>query len=136
MKNKRIVIPNKKLSYEKGGSVKSLPPFIICILCFVCGDFNEYGFVETFDVIYSSLTMMHFKDKKQVILKVAALLNDGGIFCLSIDKNQSEYIDMGTRKVKIYPDTPDNIISLIDASSMNVANVFETDNAYIIVSNK
>ena len=73
--------------------------------------------------------MMHFKDKKQVILKVAALLNDGGIFCLSIDKNQSEYIDMGTRKVKIYPDTPDNIISLIDASSMNVANVFETDNA-------
>ena len=105
-------------------------------ICFVCGDFNEYGFVETFDVIYSSLTMMHFKDKKQVILKVAALLNDGGIFCLSIDKNQSEYIDMGTRKVKIYPDTPDNIISLIDASSMNVANVFETDNAYIIVSNK
>ena len=103
---------------------------------FVCGDFNECDFVETFDVIYSSLTMMHFKDKKQVISKVDALLNDGGIFCLSIDKNQSEYIDMGTRKVKIYPDTPDNIISLINASSMNVESVFETDNAYIIVSSK
>ena len=105
-------------------------------ICFVCGDFNEYGFVETFDVIYSSLTMMHFKDKKQVILKVATLLNDGGIFCLSIDKNQSEYIDMGTRRIKIYPDTPENIISLINASSMCVSNVFETDNAYIIVSKK
>ena len=105
-------------------------------ICFACGDFNEYGFVETFDVIYSSLTMMHFKDKKQVILKVAALLNDGGIFCLSIEKKQSEYIDMGTRKVKIYPDTPENIISLINESSMNVASVFETDNAYIIVNNK
>ena len=79
---------------------------------------------------------MHFKDKEHVILKVADLLNDGGIFCLSIDKNQSEYIDMGTRKVKIYPDTPDNIISLINASPMNVTSVFETDNAYIIVSNK
>ena len=105
-------------------------------ICFVCGDFNEYDFVETFDVIYSSLTMMHFKDKNQVISKVATLLNDGGIFCLSIDKNQSKYINMGTRKLKIHPDTPDNIISLINASSMNVANVFETDNAYIIVSNK
>ena len=105
-------------------------------ICFVCGDFNEYDFVETFDVIYSSLTMMHFKDKNHVISKVATLLNDGGIFCLSIDKNQSKYINMGTRKLKIHPDTPDNIISLINASSMNVANVFETDNAYIIVSNK
>ena len=38
--------------------------------------------------------------------------------------------------VKIYPDSPDNIISLINASAMNVANVFETDNAYIIVGNK
>ena len=80
--------------------------------------------------------MMHFKDKKQVILNVDALLNDGGIFCLSIDKNQSEYIDMGTRRIKIYPDKPENIISLINASSMCVSNVFETDNAYIIVSKK
>ena len=102
----------------------------------VCGDFCDYDFAQTFDVIYSSLTMMHFKDKEQVILKVAALLNDNGIFCLSIDKNQSKYIDMGTRKIEIYPDTPEDIISLIRASSMNVANVFETDNAYIIVSNK
>ena len=105
-------------------------------IVFVCDDFNDYPFSETFDVIYSSLTMMHFRYKKQVIAKIDALLNKDGIFCLSIDKNQSEYIDMGTRKVKIYPDTPDNIISLIDASSMIVANVFETDNAYIIVSNK
>ncbi len=105
-------------------------------ISFVCGDFNDYNFVETFDVIYSSLTKMHFKNKEQIILKVAALLNNSGIFCLSIDKNQSEYIDMGTRKVKIYPDTPDNIISLINASSMTVASVFDIDNAYIIVSNK
>ena len=105
-------------------------------ISFVCSDFNDYNFVETFDVIYSSLTMMHFKNKEQIILKVAALLNNSGIFCLSIDKNQSEYIDMGTREVKIYPDTPDNIISLINASSMTVASVFDIDNAYIIVSNK
>ncbi len=104
-------------------------------LSFVCDDFNVYSFKETFDVIYSSLTMMHFENKEQVISKVATLLNKDGIFCLSIDKNQDEYIDMVTRKIKIYPDTLDNITSLINATSMSVARVLETENAYIIVSN-
>ena len=105
-------------------------------ISFVCADFNTHAFNETFDIIYSSLTMMHFENKQQVISKVDTLLDKGGVFCLSIDKNQSDYIDMGTRKIKIYPDTLDNIKSLIDASSMTVTNIYETDNAYIIVSKK
>ena len=103
---------------------------------FVCSDFNGHEFDETFDVIYSSLTMMHFKDKATVITKVDKLLNDNGIFCLSIDKNQSEYIDMGTRKIKVYPDTLDNIVSIIGETAMSVVKVIETDNAYIVVSRK
>ena len=103
---------------------------------FVCSDFNSYDFEETFDVIYSSLTMMHFENKAAVITKIVKLLKDNGIFCLSIDKNQSEYIDMGNRKVKIYPDTLDNITSIIGDVAMSVVNVIETDNAYIIVSRK
>ena len=103
---------------------------------FVCSDFNSHEFEETFDVIYSSLTMMHFKDKATVITKVDKLLNDNGIFCLSIDKNQSEYIDMGTRKIKVYPDNLDNIISIIGETAMSVVKVIETDNAYIVVSRK
>lgn len=105
-------------------------------ISFVCADFNTHPFNETFDIIYSSLTMMHFENKQQVISKVDTLLAKGGVFCLSIDKNQNDYIDMGTRKIKIYPDTLDNIKSLIDASSMTVTNIYETDNAYIIVSKK
>ena len=105
-------------------------------ISFVCADFNTHPFNETFDIIYSSLTMMHFENKQQVISKVDTLLDKGGVFCLSIDKNQSDYIDMGTRKIKVYPDTLDNIKSLIDASSMTVTNIYETDNAYIIVSKK
>ena len=103
---------------------------------FVCSDFNSHEFEETFDVIYSSLTMMHFKGKATVITKVDKLLNDNGIFCLSIDKNQSEYIDMGTRKIKVYPDNLDNIISIIGETAMSVVKVIETDNAYIVVSRK
>lgn len=55
----------------------------------VCGDFLTYSFGETFDVIYSSLTFMHIKNKQAALNKVAALLNDGGRFVLSIDKNQN-----------------------------------------------
>ena len=103
---------------------------------FVCSDFNSHEFDETFDVIYSSLTMMHFKNKATVITKVDKLLNDNGILCLSIDKNQSEYIDMGTRKIKVYPDNLDNIVSIIGETAMSVVKVIETDNAHIIVSRK
>ena len=43
---------------------------------------------------------------------------------------------MGTRKIKVYPDTLDNIISLIGATSMSIVKTIETDNAHIIVSRK
>ena len=105
-------------------------------ISFICDDFSDYQFDGTFDVIYSSLTMMHFRDKKQVVTKIDTLLNKGGIFCLSIDKNQGEYIDMGTRKVRVYPDTLDNMTSIIKETEMSVAMVFETENAYIIASKK
>lgn len=105
-------------------------------ISFICDDFNVHEFCETFDIIYSSLTMMHFKQKAQVIAKIDTLLNDNGIFCVSLDKNESEYIDMGTRKIKVYPDTADGITSLVEATAMSVAKVIETEKAYIIVSKK
>ena len=73
----------------------------------ICDDFMIHNFDKKFDVIYSSLTFMHIEDKQRAINKVASLLNNAGIFVLSIDKNQSDYIDMSTRKIKIFPDTPD-----------------------------
>ena len=47
-------------------------------ISFICDDFRDYQFTRTFDVIYSSLTMMHFKNKATVITKVYKLLNDDG----------------------------------------------------------
>ena len=69
--------------------------------------------------------MMHFEDKVAVISKIDKLLNASGIFCLSIDKNQSEYIDMGTRKIKVYPDNLDYIISIIVKTAISVVKVIE-----------
>lgn len=100
---------------------------------FICANFFDYDFDETFDVIYSSLTMMHFEKKQRIIFKINELLNKNGIFCLSINKNLREYIDMGDYKLKIYPDNLDDITKYINLTDMNIVNQFETDFAYVFI---
>lgn len=100
------------------------------------GDFLSYRFECSFDVIYSSLTFMHIKDKQAAINKVAALLSDEGRFVLSIDKNQDEYIDTGKSKIKIYPDNPKSITSYIKNAEMETESFFETEYAYIFCAKR
>ena len=100
----------------------------------ICADFTEYNFEHKFDVIYSSLTFMHIKDKQAAINKVKSLLNIGGRFVLSIDKNQSDTIDYETRKIKIHPDNKEDIVKYITQSGMNLIKVFETDFAFISIA--
>ena len=98
----------------------------------ICDDFTKHQFTETFDVIYSSLTMMHFRDKKLVIDRMYSLLKDGGLLCLSIDKNQSEWIDMGNRSIRIYPDTPERTIALAEQAGLKTKSLVEVENAHLI----
>jgi 2-polyprenyl-3-methyl-5-hydroxy-6-metoxy-1,4-benzoquinol methylase len=105
-------------------------------ISYICDDFHCVCFLKVYDVVYSSLTMMHFEDKAQVITKVSELLKADGIFCLSISKDQSPYIDMGSRKPRVYPDTPEHIISLVQSTDMSIVNISETPQAYVIVSKK
>lgn len=99
----------------------------------VCGDFLIYSFDKQFDIIYSSLTFMHIKDKQGAINKVAGLLRPNGRFVLSTDKSKAEYIDMGSRKVKIYPDSPDDIRGYCKTAKLVIEKQFETDFATIFV---
>lgn len=99
----------------------------------ICDDFITHQFTETFDVIYSSLTMMHFQDKRSVIGKIHALLNCKGLLCLSIDKSRSEWIDMGSRRIRIYPDTKENIVTLAEQAGMKTKRITEIENAYLLV---
>ena len=102
----------------------------------ICGDFTSFKFEEQFDVIYSSLTFMHIQDKLSAIQKIASLLRGNGLFVLSIDKSQNEYIDMGDRRIKIYPDNPDDIRSYLSIAKLKIITEFETDHAYVMVSTK
>lgn len=103
----------------------------------LCEDFLNVHFDSTkFDVIYSSLTFMHISDKLAAINKVAELLTDDGIFVLSIEKDQKETIDYGTREITIYPDNPDNIQTYAAAAGMSIQSIFETEFANILVLKK
>ena len=63
-------------------------------------------------------------------------MTNNGLFVLSIDKNQNEYIDMGDRKIKIYPDNPNDIRNYLSISKLKIINEFETAHAYVTVSTK
>ena len=102
----------------------------------ICDDFMTVNFSERFDVIYSSLTFMHIADKLSCIEKIASLLDDNGILVLSLDKTKNDTIDMGTRKIKIYPDDPDEILEFISRVDLKLINVFETEFAHVVVSKK
>ncbi len=102
----------------------------------ICGDFLEYNFEHNFDTIYSSLTFMHIEDKLKAVCKVFDLLSDCGAFVLSIDKNQDEFIDIGTSKIKIFPDTPENIACCLNKSGFHLSEQFETEFAHIFVALK
>lgn len=100
---KTIKLAEKKLSQYENANL-------------ICGDFMTLCLSEAFDVIYSSLTFMHLKDKQGALNKVKLLLKNDGIFVLSIDKNQDKFIDYGENRIKIYPDIPEKIEECIKTS--------------------
>lgn len=102
----------------------------------ICADFASYDFDGYFDVIYSSLTFMHIKEKQKCINKIYSLLNTKGRFVLSIEKNQNKYIDYGDRKIEIYPDNPTDIEAYIVNAGLTLLDCIETEFAYIFVSEK
>ena len=101
-----------------------------------CADFLSCEFGCVFDVVYSSLTFMHIEEKQKAINKVVALLKDGGRFVLSIDKNQERFIDTGTRKIRIFPDIPEEIKNYIANSGLLLLEHYETEFATVFVAQK
>ena len=98
----------------------------------ICDDFLVYSFTEQFDIIYSSLTFMHFGNKCEAIKKIYRCLAQNGICVLSLDKNQNSILEYGTRQVKIYPDNPEEIINMLLKCGFCEIEKYEIDHAYLI----
>ncbi|MBE6888852.1 MAG: class I SAM-dependent methyltransferase [Ruminococcaceae bacterium] len=102
----------------------------------VCGDMLTFPFKRSFDVVYSSLTFMHFKDKQAAVAKATCLLKTGGRFVLSLDKNQSKFIDMGNYKLEVYPDNPEEMTLCASRAGLDLISRCETEFAHILVFKK
>ncbi|MGN0539026.1 MAG: class I SAM-dependent DNA methyltransferase [Candidatus Fimenecus sp.] len=99
----------------------------------LCGDFLTFDFKEKFDVVYSSLTFMHIKEKQKAFDKIFSLLKDEGLFVWSIDKNQDDIIDAGFSKITVYPDNPKDIIKYANLAGLKLLEQYETEFAHIFV---
>ncbi len=99
-------------------------------------DFLSQAFEGTFDVIFSSLTFMHICEKDAAFRKVYALLAPGGRFVLSIDKNHSEWLECGQRRVRLFPDVPKETENRLKRAGFHVESRDETEFAYIFTGYK
>ncbi len=55
---------------------------------------------------------------------------------MSIDKNQQRELDFSNRKIEVYPDTPEEIASLIAEAGLTIEKQFETEFALIFAARK
>ncbi len=98
----------------------------------ICGDFLTADVVGPFDAIYSSLTMLHIREKDAAILKMTELLTPGGRIVLSLDKGRESVLDYGTRQIPVYPDTPEDIARRMRSAGLTVTDIIEVENAWLI----
>ncbi|MBE5753291.1 MAG: methyltransferase domain-containing protein [Clostridiales bacterium] len=99
-------------------------------------DFLDYKTNQKYDVIYSTLTFMHIKEKVKALNNVFNLLKRNGKFVLSIDKNQQGFIDTGYNKIIIYPDNPTSICNILANLSFVKITIKEIEKAYIITAQR
>lgn len=102
----------------------------------ICSDFLAYNIEKQFDVIYSSLSFMHISEKQRAFNLIVDLLAQNGKFVLSIDKNQDEFIDVYTSRIKVYPDNPGDIEEYAHTAGLKLAEHYETEFAHIFVCTK
>lgn len=100
----------------------------------VCGDLLDYPFAATYDRIYASLTLLHISDKQAAWRRIADLLREGGRVVVSVDKSRQTYIDMGDRRLRVFPDTPESVRTSMTAVGLVPTEVSETEYAYLLAA--
>ncbi len=103
---------------------------------FIWGEFPQDAPSGPFDRIYSSLTFLHIEDKRGACEKIASLLAPGGRCVISLDKEQSGVLDMGSRRVRTYPDSPQEIERLFRQAGLCVFPGVELERAHLVIAER
>ncbi len=102
----------------------------------ICADYSEYDFGTKFDIIYSSLTLLHIENKQSFFNKVFSDLKSNGRFVLSTDDNGDDYLDMGKYKIRVYPDNPADTKAGLLSAGFVINEIIKTEFAHIFVCSK
>lgn len=113
---------------------ENLASFPHCRL--LCADILSFCPEETYDVVYSSLTLLHIENKPAFFRKAASLLASGGKLVLSISKDQSACLDMGVRQLPLYPDRPDTTCRFLLDAGFAIERREETEFAHLFICRK
>ncbi len=101
---------------------------------YILADYLKYDFDTKFDIIYSSLTLLHIENKQEFFNKAFCDLKPNGRLVLSIDDdNQNDYLDMGEYKVRVYPDNPKDTKEGLLGAGFVIKEIIETEYAHIFV---
>ncbi len=98
----------------------------------LCDDFLTYSFSACYDLVYSSLTFFHIREKQAAISKVARLLKRGGRFALSISKDPSDRLEMAGRTLPLYPDSKAATCHMLAKAGFGRPDTIETEFAYLL----
>jgi len=100
------------------------------------GEFPQDAPQGPFDRIYSSLTFLHIEDKRAACQRIAQLLAPGGRCVLSLDKEQSNVLDMGSRRIRTFPDTPEGISLLLQEAGLHALPSAELERAHLVIAER
>lgn len=103
---------------------------------YILSDYLEYDFDTKFDVIYSSLTLLHIENKRAFFEKVFEDLKQDGRFILSIDDKQDDFLDVGAYRVRVYPDNPADTENGLLKAGFAIEHIIKTEYAHIFVCKK
>ncbi|XMB85559.1 class I SAM-dependent methyltransferase [Mycoplasmatota bacterium WC44] len=102
----------------------------------ICGDFLNYNFDCQFDLIYSSLTFLHFQDKRAIINKLGKIMRDKARAVISLTKDKSDLLTYGNKSLRLYPSYINNIERIIKEEELYISQKIELDKAIILIISK
>ena len=100
------------------------------------GEFPKDAPEGPFERVYSSLTFLHIAEKRAACRRIAELLSEGGRCVISLDKEKSDVLDMGTRRVRTFPDTQEEVSLLLREAGLDVLEPVELPRAHLVIAQK
>ena len=93
---------------------------------------NILAFVrpQEFDLIYSVLTFLHIEDKELALQNIYTSLKTGGHFVLSVDKRAGQWLDYGSRQIRLFPQSKKYYLRVLSELGFRIEVAQDTESGF------